>query len=61
MATIKNLTPHTVSVIAEDGNTIATFPSEGNARATQEQVKIGDLDGIENNFLYSYISLSSQS
>lgn len=47
MKRIVNLTPHAINIIAEDGNTIATFPSEGIARATQEQVKIGELNGVE--------------
>ena len=40
MATIKNLTPHTVSIINEDGTVKAAFPSQ-----TAEHV--GELDGIE--------------
>lgn len=47
MATIKNLTPHTVNVIAEDGTIKATFPSEGSARADQVANKIGELNEIE--------------
>lgn len=34
MDQIINLTPHTVTVIGEDGKTVV-FPSEGNARASQ--------------------------
>lgn len=47
MATIRNLTPHTVNVIAEDGTIKATFPSEGSARADQIETRVGELDGIE--------------
>lgn len=47
MAIIKNLTPHAVNIIAEDGSTIATFPSEGVARATQQAEKIGELNGVD--------------
>ncbi|MDR0398169.1 MAG: hypothetical protein LBH36_03280 [Candidatus Nomurabacteria bacterium] len=46
-ATIINLTPHAVSIIAEDGTVKAAFPSKGVARATQAQEVVGDLDGIE--------------
>ena len=47
MAKIINLTPHTVSIVDEDGTVTATFPSEGSARADQIATKIGELDGIE--------------
>ena len=47
MATIKNLTPHTVSIVNEDGTVKATFPSEGIARASQIAEHAGELDGIE--------------
>ena len=47
MAKIINLTPHTVSIVDEDGTVKATFPSEGSARADQIATKIGELDGIE--------------
>lgn len=47
MATIKNLTPHTVNVIAEDGTIKATFPSEGSARADQIEEHISELNEIE--------------
>ena len=47
MATIKNLTPHTVSIINEDGTVKAAFPSEGIARASQTAEHVGELDGIE--------------
>lgn len=46
--TIKNLTPHAVSIIAEDGSTTATFAPEGAvARATQHAETVGSLNGIE--------------
>lgn len=47
MANIRNLTPHTVSVVAEDGSVKAVFPSEGIARASQTAEHVGELDGIE--------------
>ena len=49
MASIVNLTPHTVSIVGEDGELIATFPSEGIARAQQTDVPTGTLvvDGHE--------------
>ena len=47
MFTIVNLTPHTVSILAEDGTVFREFPSEGLARASQSQVYAGEIDGIE--------------
>ncbi len=47
MFTIKNLTPHTVTILQEDGTVFKQFPSSGIARATQSQVYAGHLDGIE--------------
>lgn len=47
MAIFKNLTPHTVNVISEDGTIKATFPSVGSARADQVEEHIGELNGIE--------------
>lgn len=44
-ATIINLTPHTVTVIADDG-TISGFPSQGIARATQRYIEAGKLAGV---------------
>ncbi len=44
---IKNLTPHTVNVVEEDGTVRAAFPSEGIARASQTAERVGELDGIE--------------
>ena len=46
MAKIKitNLTPHQVTVIAEDGAIVAQFPSEGIARASQQAEKVGELN-----------------
>lgn len=46
MAIIKNLTPHTVTVLNEDGSALATFESEGVARATQTTEKVGNIEGI---------------
>ena len=42
--TIRNLTPHAVNVIGDNGT--RTFQSEGNARATQFYLKAGNLDGV---------------
>lgn len=47
MKKIVNLTPHAVNIIAEDGGLVATFPSEGVARATQHAERVGELNGIE--------------
>ncbi len=47
MATIRNLTPHTVSIIGEDGALKASFPSEGIARASQVAEHAGELNGVE--------------
>ena len=41
------MTPHTITIVAEDGNTIAVFPSEGVARATQQSVHAFNIDGVE--------------
>ena len=46
MATIINLTPHTINII-EDGTVKAAFPSQGIARASQTSEAVGNLDGIE--------------
>ena len=47
MFTIKNLTPHAVTILQENGSVFRVFPSEGVARASQSQVYAGHLDGIE--------------
>lgn len=44
--TIINLTPHPINIIDEEGNIIKVFESAGAARATQEDVEIGMLEGI---------------
>lgn len=45
---IKNLTPHTVTVIAENNDVLATFEPEGVvARAGQISKPVGDIGGIE--------------
>ncbi len=46
MAIIRNLTPHTVSLCAANGEVIRAFESEGVARAAQTTVEVGELDGI---------------
>lgn len=47
MANIKNLTPHAVNIIAENGETVVTFPSDGNARASQQAEHVGELEGVD--------------
>ena len=47
MAKIINMTPHTVNIVAQDGTIMASFPSEGIARASQTAEHVGELDGIE--------------
>ena len=47
MATIKNLTPHTINICAEDGTIVKSYESEGIARASQTAEHVGELDGIE--------------
>lgn len=39
-AEIINLTPHAVNIIAEDGSTVAVFPSQGVARASQQDIPV---------------------
>ncbi len=46
MTTIFNLTPHKINIVDEEGNVIKVFESEGVARAAQNDVKIGMLEGI---------------
>lgn len=46
MATIINLTPHRVNIVDEEGNVVKTFESAGVARAAQDDVEIGTLEGI---------------
>lgn len=47
---IRNLTPHTINIISDNGDCLAQFPSEGIARARQTNVSAGDVlpDGMEN-------------
>lgn len=49
MTVIRNLTPHAVNIVAEDGNVLATFESEGIARAQQSDVPTGTIqvNGVE--------------
>ncbi|RLF66767.1 MAG: hypothetical protein DRN30_01515 [Thermoplasmata archaeon] len=47
---IKNLTPHEVTLVGEDGKVIATFPSEGLLRLSQKTERVGTIsvgDGVE--------------
>ena len=43
---IINLTPHKINIMDEEGNVIKVFESEGVARAAQNDVQIGMLEGI---------------
>ena len=47
MATVKNLTPHTINICAEDGTIVKSYESEGIARAKQTAEHIGEIDGVE--------------
>lgn len=47
MKKIVNLTPHAINIIGQEGQAVATFASEGLARATQTQVVVGEVNGIE--------------
>ena len=47
MRTIRNLTPHEVTIIADNGVVVASFPSMGVARAKQNAETVGFIDGIE--------------
>ena len=44
--TIINLTSHPINIVDEEGNVIKVFESAGVARAAQEDVEIGTLEGI---------------
>lgn len=43
---IRNLTPHTVTIVDENGDVALELPSEGVARAAQTDVPAGEVDGI---------------
>lgn len=43
---IINLTPHTINIVDEAGNKIADLLSEGEARAVQKNVSLGNLGDI---------------
>ena len=49
MAEIKNLTPHEVVLVGEDGKVIKTFPSEGLVRLSQTTERVGSVvvEGVE--------------
>lgn len=42
-----NFTPHTVTIVGEDGATLKSYPSMGVACAKQYAESIGELDGVE--------------
>ena len=46
---IKNMTPHDINIVGEDGKVIVTFPSEGLIRLSQttEQVGSVECDGVK--------------
>lgn len=46
MATIINLTPHTVNVMSEDGSAILTLESEGVARVSSETRIVDTINGV---------------
>lgn len=47
MVKISNLTPHTVTIVDDNGNVVRQYESEGLARSAQQSVVCGELDGIE--------------
>ena len=46
MTNIINLTPHKINIVDEEGNVVKIFESSGVARAAQNDVQIGMLEGI---------------
>lgn len=44
--TIINLTPHTVTILAEDGSTIKEIPSSGIARCVTTRERAGEIEGV---------------
>lgn len=44
---IKNLTPHNVVIINENGDVVKTFPSEGVARVSTSSQKINTVDEVD--------------
>lgn len=46
MKKIRNLTPHAIFIVDEDGNALTVFESEGIARAEQKDEPAGELNGI---------------
>ena len=43
---INSLTPHEINIVDKEGKVVKTFPSNGEARATQDEVKIGTVEGV---------------
>lgn len=41
-----NLTPHTVNICNEAGEIIKSYPSEGQARVSVENLPAGEIDGV---------------
>lgn len=44
--TIRNLTPHRITMVGQNGEVLRVFESEGVARATQQNIQVDSLDGI---------------
>lgn len=45
MATIINLTPHSVTIVNDDGEKVASYPSQGVARAASSSEALGFVPG----------------
>lgn len=45
MATIINLTPHIVTIVNDDGKEVASYPSQGVARAASDSEVLGFVPG----------------
>ena len=43
---ILNMTPHKISIVGKDGNTLAEFPSKGTIRVFQVTERVGQIIGI---------------
>lgn len=43
---IRNLTPHCIVMVDENGAVVREYKSEGIARATQSNIQVGEVDGI---------------
>ena len=43
---IRNLTPHCIVMVDNNGDVVRTYASEGIARANQTNIQVGQVDGI---------------